>query len=176
MTMIIDGMDQAKTNIPNTKVIAKSTSGLWHLWTHITGCLQHTQSPHGKLPFVYVDMLQWPHDSNLTVTTIMNVLTEADKIRPLPESLYIQLDNTARENKNKYVLGFCAFLIEKKVFKKVHKVHCKCVGTSWCNICYFFRLNSISFLLVIHMRMLTNSSARFQLKSDAMAVNHYQVL
>ena len=119
MTVIIDGMDQAKTNIPNTRVIAKSTSGLWRLRTHVTGCLLHTQCPQGKLAYAFLDLLQWPHDSNLTVTTIMNILVEADKIRTLPETLNLQLDNTARENKNKYVLGFCALLIEKKIFKKV---------------------------------------------------------
>ena len=115
-------MDQAKTNVPNTKIISKSTSGLWKLRTHVTGCLLHTQSPHGKLPLVFLDMLQWPHDSNLTVTTILNALVEADKVRPLPERLYLQLDNTVRENKNKYVLGFCALLVEKRIFKKVRTI------------------------------------------------------
>ena len=119
MTVMTDGMDQAKTNLPNTKVIAKSTSGLWRLRTHVTGSLLHTLSPHGKLPFVFIDMLQWPHDSNLTITTLLNVLIESDKVHPLPERLYLQLDNTSRENKNKYVLAFCSVLIEMKTFKKV---------------------------------------------------------
>lgn len=86
---IIDGMDQVKMNILNAKVIAKSTTGLWRLRTHLTGCPLHMQSPQGRLPYVFVDMLQWPHDRNLTVTTIMNVLVEADKICPLLERLYI---------------------------------------------------------------------------------------
>lgn len=33
--------------------------------------------------------------------------------------IYIQLDNTARENKNRCVLSFLAFLVEKKIFEGV---------------------------------------------------------
>ena len=112
-------MDQAKTNLPNTKTISKSTSGLWRLRTHITGALLHTKSPCGKLAFVFIDLLQWPHDSNLTITVLCNILSEYSKDHSLPETLQLQLDNTSRENKNRYVLGFCSALVELKIFKKV---------------------------------------------------------
>ena len=49
MTLIIDGMDQAKTNIPNITAIAKSTSSLWQLRTHVSEVLIHTKAPCGKL-------------------------------------------------------------------------------------------------------------------------------
>lgn len=119
LCLIIDGMDQAKTNLPNTKVIAKSTSSLWRLRTHVTGVLLHTKTPYGKLAYAFVDLLQWPHDSNLTITLIVRVLIDFAKNHPLPETLYIQMDNTSRENKNKYVLSFCAILVELRIFKKV---------------------------------------------------------
>ena len=119
ITIIIDGMDQAKTNLPNTKAISKSTSGLWRLRTHITGALLHTQSPCGKLAFAFIDLLQWPHDSNLTITVLISVLLEYSKDHPLPEKLHLQLDNTSKENKNRYVLGFCGALVQLKVFKNV---------------------------------------------------------
>lgn len=38
---------------------------------------------------------------------------------PLPKSLYVQLDNTARENKNQLVIAYLNMLVEKDVFKKV---------------------------------------------------------
>lgn len=119
VTIIIDGMDQAKTNLPNTKVIAKSTTGLWRLRTHVTGVLAHTKADCGKLAFAYVDLLQWPHDSNLTIIVLLNALLSFQNKYPLPSTLYLQMDNTSRENKNKYVLGFCAALVELRIFKKV---------------------------------------------------------
>ena len=120
MTIIIDGMDQAKSNIPNTKTISKSASGLWCLRTHLTGSLLHIRSPRGKLAFVFVDLLQWPHDSNLTITVLYNILLDYSQTHSLSETLYLQLDNTSRENKNRYLIGFCALLVESCVFKKVY--------------------------------------------------------
>lgn len=111
-------MDQAKTNLPHTKIISKSTSGLWKVRTHVTGSLLHTKSPFGKLAYGFIDLLQWPHDSNLTITLLVNVLLEYSLNHDLPENLYFQIDNTSRENKNRYVLGFCAILVNKVLMKK----------------------------------------------------------
>ena len=120
ITLIIDGMDQAKNNLPQTHLIAKSQSSLWRLRTHITGVLVHTKSPHGKIAYTFVDLLQYPHGSNLTITIILKVLLNfVEQKQMLPETLYFQMDNTVRENKNKYLLGFCAMLVEMKIFKKV---------------------------------------------------------
>ena len=38
----------------------------------------------------------------------------------LPPVLYIQMDNTSRENKNKYVLAYFAFLVEAGAVKIVY--------------------------------------------------------
>ena len=119
ITIIVDGMDQAKSNLPHTKLIAKSTSGLWRVQTHVYGALLHTKSPHGKLAYAFVDLLQFPHDSNYTITAILSVILDYIRGHPVPETLYIQVDNTARENKNKFLLGFCAILVQLKIFKKV---------------------------------------------------------
>ena len=115
-------MDQAKTNLPNTKIIAKSTSALWRLRTHVTGVLVHTKAPCGKLAFAFVDLLQWPHDSNLTITLLLNAIFAFQKEYTLPSTLYLQMDNTSRENKNKYVLGFCAALVELQKVNSFNEV------------------------------------------------------
>ncbi len=117
LTLIIDGMDQAKTNLPSTRLLAKSSSNLWKLRTHITGTLLHTKSPHGKLAYAFVDLLQWPHDSNMTITIILKALLRYQQAsRVFPKTLYLQMDNTCRENKNKYV---CSMLVELRIFEKV---------------------------------------------------------
>lgn len=121
LTLIIDGMDQSKTNIPNTKLISKSTSSLWRLRTHITGVILHTKAPSGKLTYCFIDFVQFPHDSNLTLTVIIKVLADFSKHNRLPEVLYVQMDNTSHENKNRFVLTFCAILVEMGIFRKVHK-------------------------------------------------------
>ncbi len=38
---------------------------------------------------------------------------------PLPKNLYLKLDNSAKDNKNKYVMQFCSLLTAKEIFKEV---------------------------------------------------------
>ena len=38
---------------------------------------------------------------------------------PLPHKLLLQMDNCVRENKNKFVMAFLAFLVERKIFVEV---------------------------------------------------------
>ena len=45
----------------------------------------------------------------------------------LPPVLYVQLDNTARENKNLTVFGYLSMLVERGIFKKI-KVNFLLVG------------------------------------------------
>lgn len=80
------------------------------------GSLVHTQSPKGKKSLVFIDLYQWPHDSNLTGNILLRLL---EKNRPLPPTLYLQLDNCFRENKNRYIFGMCAIFITLKIFKMV---------------------------------------------------------
>jgi len=37
----------------------------------------------------------------------------------LPSVLYLQMDNTCRDNKNKYTLTFAALLVQLNIFRKV---------------------------------------------------------
>lgn len=37
-----------------------------------------------------------------------------------PHVLYLQLDNCSRENKNKYLIGYCHWLVSNKVFKYIY--------------------------------------------------------
>lgn len=123
MSIIIDGMDQNSTNLPHLKRFNKSAANLWHMKTHVTGAIVHG---HGS--YVYTDLLQWPHDPNLTLNILIDILLKKvmdyTKSRiPLPKKLFIQLDNCNRENKNRYVLGFLSLLVQEKLFEEVRQ-HC----------------------------------------------------
>ena len=65
------------------------------------------------------------NDSNLTITVMQRVLQTWQCI--LPPILYVELDNTARENKNSIVFGYLSKLEEKCIFKKI-KVNFLLVG------------------------------------------------
>ena len=110
-------MDQKKTHVPALHKESKSTFNLQRLRTHLMGVLVHTRAPRGKLTYVFCDLLQWPYDGNLVVEVLLRVLGKFGNT--IPHTLYLQLDNAGNQNKNRYILGFCALLVEKKVFRKV---------------------------------------------------------
>ena len=113
-------MDQNKTNVPYLMHTTKSTQNLWKLRTHLTGVLLHTKSPSGKLAFGFYDILQYSHDCNLTINALLKVLAHFCRSgEPLPQVLYLQLDNCFRENKNKHFLSFFSLLVECNIFQKV---------------------------------------------------------
>ena len=107
--IIIDGMDQSKTNLPHFIQFIKSTQNLWKLRTHLTGALLHTKASKGKVAYGYYDLMQWPHDCNITIHILLHVLQDLAN-NTLPNVLHIQLDNCYKEKKN--LLGFCALLVQ----------------------------------------------------------------
>ena len=66
---------------------------------------------------MFVDFADIPHDPNLTCHVITKSILSLDK--PPPPHLYLQLDNTSRENKNWCVLTYLAVLIFVGVFETV---------------------------------------------------------
>ena len=91
----------------------------------VCGCVGFTGVIiHGHCSQVFIDFLQWAHDPNLTTNILVKVIYEHFKhlketYSIFPSKLYLQLDNTARENKNKAVLEFLALLIQQGVFAEV---------------------------------------------------------
>ena len=85
---------------------------------HISGVISHGHRKH----MTYVDVLEYPHDSNLSMNIILKVLyTLAQSNRnSLPPVLFLQADNCFRENKNKYLLALCELFVHLRIFKEVH--------------------------------------------------------
>lgn len=79
LSMIIDEMDQNKTNLPSFVRMTKSCQNLWCLRTHLTGCLVHRYGWYG-----FFDFLQVSHDTNLTLTCILFTLLEISKVNSYP--------------------------------------------------------------------------------------------
>ncbi|KAL3676560.1 hypothetical protein R1sor_026508 [Riccia sorocarpa] len=110
----IDGMDQKKTALPHFSKQPKSIDGAALVGVHLVGAMIF----HGKLrtrAFLTYNNLK--SDSNLTITVLQKILLEWDGI--LPPTLYLQLDNNVRENKNNILFAYLAMLLEKKVFTKI---------------------------------------------------------
>ncbi|XP_071125906.1 uncharacterized protein [Mytilus edulis] len=116
LSLIIDGMDNTKTSLPHFKDRkGKDLASTIPMKTHVTGAINH--GTHQK--FVFTDIYQYKHDSNLTLNILMKLLWKASKGRPLPPVLYLQADNCFRENKNKFILSFLELLVHRRVFYEI---------------------------------------------------------
>jgi hypothetical protein len=112
LSIILDGMDQHKRLIPRLKQESAKMQKATHLKLHLVGVLVH-----GIGSYVYMCTESIASDSNLTIECLLRTIVKLK--RPLPPVLYVQADNCSRENKNMYVLGMLAQLVQMKVFRKV---------------------------------------------------------
>ena len=60
-------------------------------------------------------------DPKLTIECLNRVFKREEEQRPngLPETLYLELDNCFRENKNTFTFAFLVWIIERGVFKEI---------------------------------------------------------
>ena len=100
--IVQDGMDQAKLPLPRLTFLEHAYANARQLKTHLTGILNHGRQPKG-----YFDLFQYPQDSNLTINILLLELQSMDFI---PHTLYLQVDNCWRENKNQFLLNSLLFL------------------------------------------------------------------
>ena len=94
-------MNQKRTCIPHLRRLPKDFNDECLVQMHVVGCLTYNETIK---PHVFVTYPNLHNDPNLIVTVIQRVLMTWGK--PLPPVLYIQLDNTAREDKNSTIFGY----------------------------------------------------------------------
>lgn len=141
----IDGMDQLKTAIPRLPSWSKADDVGVRLTTKLLGAIVYGRGYWG-----FWSIPEWGATSNLTLTALCKVLRDVSGRSPndselprsspsLPPRLFVQMDNTAKDNKNHYLLGFCAMLINESIFQDV-EVHFLPVGHTHSDIDQTFSL------------------------------------
>ena len=116
--IVIDGMDQKKTRLPHWPRPPKSVDESCLLQMHVVGCLIFHSQLHSK---VFLNYPTLHNDGNLIITIMQRILNEwENKLGGIPPILYLQLDNTSRENKNNLLFTYLHMLLVKKVFKKIN--------------------------------------------------------
>ena len=112
--LIIDGMDQKKTLLPQFVHTPKNLQEENFIQYHLVGCMVF----NGKmLPRVYFIAPNIHNVANMTITIIHDVLAHC--FGNIPKFLYMKLDNTSRENKIQIVFGYLSMLVELGNFQKV---------------------------------------------------------
>lgn len=106
--IILDGMDQNKTNIPffNT---GESPDGIT---VRIIGAIVHSVQ---KQVYAYLNT-HFTKETNTMIEVLRRVLEAQETLPPV---LVLQLDNTSQENKNSHLFAFLAALVKAGTFEKV---------------------------------------------------------
>jgi hypothetical protein len=140
MYVIMDGMDQAKTQLPHHRRVPKDLDKFELMQIHVAGimafgCLEPVQ--------LWLSNDQFQSSGNMTVTVLHNALMRQAELldavsleqsqlpleqrRRWPPVLYIQADNSGKDNKNNIFFSYCAMLVKFGIFRKV-KVNFGLVG------------------------------------------------
>ena len=117
LSLIIDAADQSDHGLPHTCTKSKSSDQAWKLKLHLMGVIAHG---HGA--YVYTCPHNFAQGHNVTIQAVFDTLIQLKRDNgwaKLPEVLYLQLDNTTKQCKGKYLLGFLALLVEAGSFRKI---------------------------------------------------------
>jgi hypothetical protein len=102
---------------PHFEHQTKTSSGMFKQKYHLIGALVH-----GRGAWVYTMSHRFPADPNVTIEVLQRVLADLSEESggPLPKKLYLQLDNCVRENKNRAVMAYLCWLVQRRIFKEIH--------------------------------------------------------
>lgn len=82
----------------------------------VVGCLAHGL---GHLMHLWPDKM-YSRNSAVVINILQEIIYLAQtRYHRHPSTLYIQMDNCTGENKNRYILGYSAYLVVKRIFQKV---------------------------------------------------------
>lgn len=126
MSIICDGCDSNTTTLPNMKTQSKSEQSLSEnmIKCKLMGVRVHAMRDRDYLylapPFA-AESLAW----NFMLECLMRTLKQEEQFRldngmSWPRILYIQLDNTSKDNKNVFVKAFFSWLIIIGIFDEIH--------------------------------------------------------
>ena len=125
MVLTIDGMDQAKTQVPHQLEWASGTESMTRLQVHVVAAFMYG----GAQPITtFINTPEVKKDSCYTVTTIMRAISlqwetlmerAGGVLTSWPKRLHICFDNAVGENVNQNVFGFLGALVHHGVFLEI---------------------------------------------------------
>ena len=139
LCVILDGMDQNKTKVPNFNT-GETPDGIT---VRIIGAIAHSLEKH-----IYAYLVtHFTKETNTMVEVLSRVL---ESMEDLPPVLVLQLDNTSQENKNRRLFAYLSALVKSGRFERViinflpstHVFLLTC-----CIICCFIFVMSCCFIL-----------------------------
>ena len=116
LSLIIDGADQKDHGLPHLAERSKTSTEAYKAKIHLTGVIAH-----GRETFIYTCPGHVKQGHNVTIQAVWDTIDHIKKTDGyLPEVLHMQLDNTTKQNKGRFLAAFAESLVEGGVFKRVY--------------------------------------------------------
>ena len=118
MSVCIDGSSQECYRLPHLVQSTKATSSAHKSGVHLLGAINHGFSQN----YCYTQLENKYQNTNVTIEVLRRVMLHTRTLTPdgsLPRTLYVQLDNCGRDNKNKYFIAWLAHLVDSRIFSVV---------------------------------------------------------
>jgi hypothetical protein len=115
LSMIIDGANQANHAVPHSVEKSHVSDTAWKMQLHLMGVIVH-----GRGTWAFTCPPHVAQGNNMTIAAIWEVICDIfKKDGKLPPVLLLQLDNTSKQCKGKYLFGFLGLLVSWGLFDKV---------------------------------------------------------
>ena len=115
ISIIIDGSSQSAYNLPHMLENDKLSSGCTKNQVYLMGALVH-----GRAAYCFTYLKNFLHGTNVMTECLHHVLLDIyAKDGRIPRTIYLQLDNTTKQNKSRYMIGYLGCLVEWGVVDKV---------------------------------------------------------
>jgi hypothetical protein len=120
LSIIIDGADNTDHSLPYFHHRTHESQAAWRQRMHVIGAIAHG---HGVWAFTCPGHVAQGH--NVTIQALWEVLRDLIKrardkgeLAQFPDHLVLQLDNTTKQNKGKFLFAFVYLLVEYGPFRK----------------------------------------------------------
>lgn len=115
LSLAIDG--KTTDRVPIKLPLPKTTSGVPRLKLHVVSLLNNNTDQ----AYFHVFHDHWASNGDVTATVLLDYLKSlADSSTTWPHTLYLQLDNCIRENKNHTLFAVLASLVKQNWFKDIY--------------------------------------------------------
>ncbi len=111
--IIIDGADFFNYAIPYFSV--KTHDNLFRAPVYVIGVIVH-----GIMSKCYIVPCKFKQGTNVILDVLLRVLADLKAAgHRIPRTLYLQLDNTSKQNKSRFMLGLLGYLLVNDVFDRI---------------------------------------------------------
>jgi hypothetical protein len=116
LSLIIDGADSSNMQIPHLAERSHLSDACPLVKMHILGCIAH-----GRDTYAFTCPPHIAQGHNITIQVLHYVLLAIKRCEgSIPPIIHVQLDNTTKQNKGRFLMAYLAFLVQMGVIKQAY--------------------------------------------------------